>query len=90
MNLPIVTKVLVLAGTAFYIVYDLVAYRFGGGQATESTTVGTWMDQSLWALFLVLLLIGHLAASGPNVWTWKHLVVAVLALATGYFCTTYG
>jgi hypothetical protein len=89
-NWPLATKAAVIAGAAFYIVYDIVVYKIAGGQATESTTVGTWMDGSLWVLFLVLLLVGHLAASGPHLWTWKHFLVAALACAVGYFLTAYG
>lgn len=89
-HLPFLTKIFVLVGTASYIVWDLVAYRFGGGSATESTTVGTWMSTSLWITLLVAVLVGHLMASGPTSPTWKHVLALVLGLAVGYLCTAYG
>ena len=68
----------------FYIAWDFFAYAVGGGEATESTTVGTWMSSSLWVTAAVVLLIGHLCGSGPDKsFTWKHLVVCIVCFPLG-------
>lgn len=82
------TKYLIYAVTAALVVYDFFAFFEAGGEATESTTVGTWMSRSLWVTFAVFLLAGHLLGSGP-VLTWKMGVAAAAGAVCGLLLTRF-
>jgi hypothetical protein len=83
------TAVAILAGTAFYGFYDVLAWQLGlpNGGSTESTTVGTWLDHSLLLCLALAFLIGHLYASGADPLTIKHLVAAAIGVLAGYYIT---
>lgn len=82
-----ITSLLVLAGVVIYVAWDVFVFVKAGGEATESVTVGTWMQRSLWVTLAVGLLVGHLLHSGPDGVTWRHYLILAAGLVMGYFCT---
>lgn len=85
-----VTFWLIVVSVSAWLLWDPVAYLIGAprGEATESVTIGTWLDKSLWLTFLLFVLCFHLLASGDGQLTWKHLMAATLGALVG-FCLTF-
>ena len=81
------TKYLILTTVLVWIVWDIIAYSLWGGDATESETIGRWMDRSLWVTVFVFALVGHLLASGRAFAGWWQIGAVVTGLAIGYFAT---
>jgi hypothetical protein len=84
----LVTWVMCLTAVA-WIVLDTFALELGGpnGADTESTTIGTWLDASVWFTAAFSALVGHFYASGSTSITWRHLAVAAAAGGIGYLVT---
>lgn len=83
------TAVLIVAGAVLYSFWDVLAVSLGGpnGASTESTTIGTWLDESVWLTGALAVLIGHFYASGSTSITWRHFLVAALCAIAGYIAT---
>ena len=83
------TALVIIAGVVFYVFWDCLAFYFGGpnGAAAESTTVGTWMDDSVWLCIAIGVLVFHLAASGPANLTFRHAIAAVIGGVIAYVAT---
>ena len=55
----LLTKILILSGLALYVGYDIVALIRGGGQATISNVVLTWIWQIPFISYAIAVLFGH-------------------------------
>ena len=84
-----ITLWIILSTVFIWIAWDIPAFIFGGsgGSATESVTIGTWIDSTVWVTFAVLLLVGHLCGSGVSGLNARHAVIAGVGFITGYILT---
>jgi hypothetical protein len=84
-----ITHCLIIVTALLWIAYDVVAFRFGGpyGVATESVTLGTWMEDYPWVAFAIAALYAHLVASGSQGLNLTRGGIIAAGLLTGYILT---